>query len=1059
MSPAPQSGVSAERPFPGLRPFGYRDHPYFFGRKDQTYALYRLIDHFRFIAVVGSSGSGKSSLVRAGLLPLLDIETQEEGGRAWVWREMRPGDAPLQRLTNLLATLSDDDDPIVASGRRERITAHLQRSSFGIAESVAEANGIGDKSLVLVIDQFEELFRFSALAPGKFVPNSDEVRAREEARQFVQLLLQASRGASRIRILLTMRSDFIGDCARFHELPEAVSAAQFLVPSLTRDQLEEVIREPIDKAGATINAELVQRLLNDCGAEMDQLPVLQHCLSRLWDEAGKTPAETTEMPVEAPADGGENSSGKAVRDLALNHYRNIGGFADALSWHADEVLKDLPGDALQLAVQQCFSALSELDKEGRAIRRALRFSQLLAETGVAESDLRRVIERFRSDDCSFLVPTSLDVPEIEGSTRIDVGHEALLRSWEKVSGSGAELGWLRSEQQSGERYRVLLAMTEDRNATLPPHLVAERLAWWNERPRTETWAERYGGGFTRVKRTLHWSQRLRHIKRLTVATAFVVVLGTAGAMFWLWHSAVEARKSAERTRLVALNTTEKSISRLPKFLNAGALSTESADSLLVDAREMLKHLAESEDRSPQISKTEISLLHVVSDVYDALGRYPEALTLAKQADESSQRLIVKYPTDPEFKQLSYASKFRIGDQHSKNRSYAAAETEYRDALETIQHLASNDPKKAGYQHQISFIRNKLGDLHEIRSEWQDALNEFNIGLRIAQIIAEEFPGDIATQKNRIALVLSQRGLQGDDVAALDEYREALDIQVRLLDKKPGDAELLSNIALTHRRIGGLLRSKPDEALREYLAAVEGRKTLYERDPGNVAWRQALVLDYTFVGDVWMQKENWRAAAQNYNAAIRVGEGLVLKSPDNASWLRSYSVANLKRGDALIRRGMEPAAQQSSRPFEDVLARYQTAEKGFEQLIDNPQATRNRFLDLFDARIKVADVLARQGNHKDALAAYRKASSVVDPNASVDRTVDWHKRLAASLENSGDLAMQPQQVQLASIDDGLAYYRAALEAIEAASARQPDRGDLRTRKSAISDKIGKLKTPP
>ena len=76
-----QLAASAKHPFPGLRPFAYPDHEYFFGREDQTYALYRLIDRSRFVAVVGSSGSGKSSLVRAGLLPLLDTETRETGGR------------------------------------------------------------------------------------------------------------------------------------------------------------------------------------------------------------------------------------------------------------------------------------------------------------------------------------------------------------------------------------------------------------------------------------------------------------------------------------------------------------------------------------------------------------------------------------------------------------------------------------------------------------------------------------------------------------------------------------------------------------------------------------------------------------------------------------------------------------------------------------------------------------------------------------------------------------------------------------------------------------------
>ena len=84
-APVKLSAVSAAHPFPGLRPFAYQDREFFFGRQDQIYALYRLIDRFRFITVVGSSGSGKSSLVRAGLLPLLDVETREAGGHNWVW--------------------------------------------------------------------------------------------------------------------------------------------------------------------------------------------------------------------------------------------------------------------------------------------------------------------------------------------------------------------------------------------------------------------------------------------------------------------------------------------------------------------------------------------------------------------------------------------------------------------------------------------------------------------------------------------------------------------------------------------------------------------------------------------------------------------------------------------------------------------------------------------------------------------------------------------------------------------------------------------------------------
>jgi hypothetical protein len=113
--------LSALRPFPGLRPFAYEDHPFFFGRQRQVSALFRLLDRSNFIAVIGSSGSGKSSIVRAGLLPLLEAESREAGGRSWTWTEMRPGDAPLANLAAALARLGPGEDKTLADARREAL--------------------------------------------------------------------------------------------------------------------------------------------------------------------------------------------------------------------------------------------------------------------------------------------------------------------------------------------------------------------------------------------------------------------------------------------------------------------------------------------------------------------------------------------------------------------------------------------------------------------------------------------------------------------------------------------------------------------------------------------------------------------------------------------------------------------------------------------------------------------------------------------------------------------------------------------------------------------------
>lgn len=1093
-APLQFSAVSAEHPFPGLRPFAYQDHEYFFGREDQTYALYRLIDRFHFIAVVGSSGSGKSSLVRAGLLPLLDTETRETGGRNWLWREMRPGDAPLQRLTNLLASMSIDDDPIVASGRRERIAAQLQRSSFGIPEALAETNGIAGKSIVLVVDQFEELFRYAAAASGKTGLSGDEARARDEATQFVQLLLEASRAPSiKIHVMLTMRSDFIGDCARFHGLPEAVSAAQFLVPSLTRDQLDEVIRNPVEKAGATIDPELVERLLNDCSTEMDQLPVLQHCLSRLWEEAGKVLAAPATPTGTAQVEPGASAGPRFARHLSLNHYRNIGEFADALSRHADEILKDLPGPKLQLAVGQTFSALSELDKEGRAIRRALRFTQLVAETGVDEAAVRQVLDRFRADDCSFLTPSLFEVKEISGTTRIDVGHEALLRRWEKVSGHGAELGWLRAEQQAGERYRGLLAMAEGDNAVLPSHLVDERLAWWNARPRTEAWAERYGGGFERVKRLLQVSQRRQRAKRWTVAAAFVVVAVTAAAMFLLWQLAARAEVAADHARVTAedarvaaeraqaeantrrrdaLQATQTSIGRLAGFLNDGTMRAVGAQQFLDDAKNTLDQLSKAGDHSPDISQIEILLLLAVSDVKDSLGDYRSASDLANEAEKFAQSFVDRYPDNPRLKHLLYASKFRVGDQLAKNIrdkvSAAKAEEEYLAAVDIAKQLASANPDNPQYQHEVTVVLNKVGDVRQSRHDWQGALEQYQAGLQIAQSIAEKYPGDIATQKNRIAQIYSQRNQPGDDQAALAEYREALAIQTQQLDKAPDNASLISNIALTRRRIGGLLKDKPDEARLEYEAAVAGRKKLYDSDPGNVLWRTGLATDYTWLGDTLLQKQDWRGALRNYNAAIPIAEGIVSKNPAETGWRRNLAALNVKRGDVLVQRGNEvlthhePVQDESSRLIETALARYRAAAESYDGLA---KAGNARYRDLFDVWIKVGDVLIRQDKYKEALDAYQSAAAAVDQAAPTQRVVNWQIGLSASLEQAGDyLAHKTGEdtsaLHLAGEASGqtLTYYQKALELLEAAAVKEPDNQDLQSRKAAITAKIERQRSP-
>jgi len=217
----------------------------FFGRDGQSDALLRRLRRNHFLAVVGTSGSGKSSLVRAGLLPDLHSGFMAGSGSHWRIAIFRPGDNPIGNMAEalcqrgVLADEESNEDDIALQASFIHIT--LERGAFGLIEAVRQANLPKGDNLLIVVDQFEELFRFWASAQVEGA--HDQVEGpHDQAAAFVKLLLQSIRQDELpIYVTLTMRSDFIGDCAQFRDLPEAVNDSQYLIPRMTRDQCREAI--------------------------------------------------------------------------------------------------------------------------------------------------------------------------------------------------------------------------------------------------------------------------------------------------------------------------------------------------------------------------------------------------------------------------------------------------------------------------------------------------------------------------------------------------------------------------------------------------------------------------------------------------------------------------------------------------------------------------------------------------------------------------------------------------------------------------------------------------
>jgi hypothetical protein len=459
-------------PYPGLRPFERQEADIFFGRETQVDAMVDRLARHRLLAVTGSSGSGKSSLVRAGLLEALEAGLLSAAGPAWRFATLRPGGHPMTELAAaLLAALGSPHTSDDVALRRAR----LERGPLSLIEELRERPLPDGGNLLILVDQFEELFRYRSLA------------GREEAEAFVtSLLASAGQGLVSIYVVLTMRSDFLGRCAEFDGLTEAVTEAQYLCPRLSREQIAAAVEGPAKVFKGEVEPRLVARIVNDMGTDPDQLPLMQHALMRLWERAQ---ARDPTAPL-----------------LRLDDYLAEGGIRGSLAGHADEILDEITRNLPERAetARRLFCLLVEGAGEN-AVRRLVPVSEIIAVTGKSLDESAAVIDPFRATGRSLLMPV-LDRP-LACDTVLDISHESLIRQWQTLD------DWVWAEAASAEQYRDIERRARrwnGGNAGFLDGIDLDLALAWRARARpSAAWAARYGGDFALAMRFLDESRARR----------------------------------------------------------------------------------------------------------------------------------------------------------------------------------------------------------------------------------------------------------------------------------------------------------------------------------------------------------------------------------------------------------------------------------------------------------------------------------------------------------------------------------------------------------------------
>jgi uncharacterized protein YjbI with pentapeptide repeats/energy-coupling factor transporter ATP-binding protein EcfA2 len=366
-------------PYRGLQYFDFTevDAKYFYGRQAVTDTLIEKVRQSNFLAVLGASGSGKSSVVRAGLLYQLQQGRKLSGSDTWQLRIFRPGEHPLQSLAQ--AFLDRELSDIQRASQLQQAEDLINKGSQGLGQLIDAASG---ERVVLVIDQFEEVFTLCQ-------------NSQERQHFFDSLLTALQRCGRKFCLVLTMRADFFGKCAKYAELAAKIQEHLLTVTPMNRQELEQAITAPAKQVNLTVEPELVEQIIDDMGDSPGILPLLQYSLTEIWQQ--------------------RTGEGK----LTLSTYSRLGGVKGTLQKRATEVYESLSGEE-QEAAKRIFLELTQLGEGTEDTRRRVLLRDLTGE------NREQVIQKLTD---ARLIVTQEEARENQKFVVVDVAHEALIRHW------------------------------------------------------------------------------------------------------------------------------------------------------------------------------------------------------------------------------------------------------------------------------------------------------------------------------------------------------------------------------------------------------------------------------------------------------------------------------------------------------------------------------------------------------------------------------------------------------------------------------------------------------
>lgn len=434
--------------------------------------IYTKLLNNRFITLIGSSGCGKTSLINCGVIPLARHH-HIDGESQWRIISFRPGNDP---MGNLAVAISEE---LSASGQLRTDWKTIQSELFdnpdGIGAALRRFISNPEEKVLLVIDQFEELFRLAARGKKEIVAAS--------VAKFVGLMVEViDQPDENIFSIISLRSEYIGECSRYHGLTQLINNSNYLVPELNPENYRKVIEAPVINSGAKIDPQLVSSLLFDLGGRPEQLPAVQHAMMRTFEHWQK---------MDDPG-----------RPVGTSDYDAVGNLNMAMEKHAEETFEALTIRE-KMICEVMFKTITEKSPDSRGFRNPSSVSTIKNIACCTSEEIYDVIEKFRHPSVCFITP--LHWLPLKDESMVDLSQEILIKLWDRLN------DWVDEEASSSRIYLRLSeasAMYQQGKTGLwrPPDLQLA-INWREKYKPTLAWAERYNPAFERAMVYLRTSER------------------------------------------------------------------------------------------------------------------------------------------------------------------------------------------------------------------------------------------------------------------------------------------------------------------------------------------------------------------------------------------------------------------------------------------------------------------------------------------------------------------------------------------------------------------------